>query len=614
MLKSLYDYACRHQLALSAGCVKKTVKAWVHLDADGRFQLLEPVENQEVIAPDIGSLANGKDKSNILVEKRSVVVQEINTPKNRFFRTALQEGSYDVPVLAACAVALETPETVRAICEELDKAKIKPSDRISFKVDGESVLEHPALIDWWSRWRKQFQKTGKDEKVICLITGEPTTPMTTTTPINGLHVVGGHARGDALICFDKNAFCSFGLKKAENAPVSEEAFSAVKAALDKLLEDAPIVAGMKFVHWYDAELSDEEDPIRMVPDFDWNFFDEEPEEKEEPDEEPNEEPDEEQQMEREIDARRQADTLVNSVQTGERAVALGKTHYYILLLSGVGGRIMIRRYERGNYQDLKNNLQRWDQDLTLINSEGTGNVKSCKLTARMIRLLKYQKGDKKTFERLSKELSGIAPAVVTAILTGGPLPDSVAVRALASIRSEMMDEEEKNGRMPYAYQWLKVWLLRRNQKEGEEKLMSEYNWKLGHPAYHLGGMMAVYAAIQRKAMPDVNVNVVQRYYAAAIQTPAMVLGQLSHRSVHHLEKIENRWLANRYVEYLQCLSVAAGVNIPTTLTLQEQSYFALGYYQMGAYMAYEAKQKAAEKKQSNNNQDGGINHGNPESL
>ena len=164
----------------------------------------------------------------------------------------------------------------------------------------------------------------------------------------------------------------------------------------------------------------------------------------------------------------------------------------------------------------------------------------------------------------------------------------------------MMDAEEENGNLPYAYQWLKVWLLRRNQREGDVELMSEYNWELNQPAYHLGGMMAVYAAIQERAMPAVNVNVVQRYYAAAMQTPAMVLGQLSHRSVHHLEKMENRWLANRYVEYLQRLSVAAGVNIPTTLTLQEQSYFALGYYQMGAYMTHEAIAGAVAKKQSDN--------------
>ena len=80
-------------------------------------------------------------------------------------------------------------------------------------------------------------------------------PTATVPPVSGLSVVGGHARGDALICFDKDAFCSYGLKQAANAPVSEEAFAGVKAALDELLKDAPVVAGMKFVHWYDKPLS-----------------------------------------------------------------------------------------------------------------------------------------------------------------------------------------------------------------------------------------------------------------------------------------------------------------------------------------------------------------------
>ena len=48
--------------------------------------------------------------------------------------------------------------------------------------------------------------------------------METVPPVNGLAVVGGHARGDALICFDKSAFCSYDQKKSVNAPVSENAF------------------------------------------------------------------------------------------------------------------------------------------------------------------------------------------------------------------------------------------------------------------------------------------------------------------------------------------------------------------------------------------------------
>lgn len=102
--------------------------------------------------------------------------------------------------------------------------------------------------------------------------------------------------------------------------------------------------------------------------------------------------------------------------------------------------------------------------------------------------------------------------------------------------------------------------------------MEAYNLHLRNAAYHCGGLMAVYAAIQRTAMPDVNTGIVERYYASAIQMPALVIGQLSSRSNHHLEKIENGWLADKYREKLQEISVALGTSIPATLNLEQQSY------------------------------------------
>ena len=123
--------------------------------------------------------------------------------------------------------------------------------------------------------------------------------------------------------------------------------------------------------------------------------------------------------------------------------------------------------------------------------------------------------------------------------------------------------------------------------------MEEYNFNLPSTAYHCGGLMAVYAAIQKAAMPDVNTGIVERYYASAIQMPALVIGQLSSRSNHHLEKIENGWLADKYREKLQEISVALGTSIPATLNLEQQSYFALGYYQMGAKLNQERTRNVA---------------------
>ena len=573
MLNALYDYAVRHELSLPDGYAKKTVAAYISFSSKvDDYVEIHMGDDREIPCPDIGSLANGKEKSNIIVEKRSVVIPDEENAKSYFFRNALVELGQVEPDAVLCAEKLSNADILEKIRLCLDENKIKPANRISFMVDGRKLHHSPHLLEWWKNWRQEIMPPKKGDLAPCLITGELTIPVATAPSIKGLRVVGGHASGDALICFDKPAFCSYGLKQAANAPVSETAMGAVKAALDELISDAPILCGMKFVHWYDRDIEKTDDPF-----FDDNFFgfgfggDEEPEE--------------ENLEETELQARKKADRVIHTVLSGDTVPTLDAI-YHILLLSGVGGRVMVRRYEMGEYETLKENLDKWNRDLALVNPYGMGLCKPLKLTARLIRLLKYQKNDRKIFERLGKELSGIPPAVLTAILGGGRLPDAVAIRALAYIRSKLLanDEEQKDDNLDgWACQWLKVWLLR-NHERSEEHLNEYYNPNHPEPAYHCGAVMAVYGEIQHKAMPEVNVNMAQRFYASCIQTPALVLGRLSQMSVHHLAKIENKFYQNLYRELLEQVHSAIGPVIPTTLSLEKQSYFALGYYQMYAKM------------------------------
>lgn len=598
MLRSLYDYAIRNSLTIPPGFAKKTVKAYISVSSRSSYCGVTMGDGQAEICPDIGSAAKGPKACNVLVEKRSVVFSEEPSEKNAFFLKSLRDAAAADPRLKACVSVLEKKKSLMFLHKELDTLKIKPGDRIGFQVDGEPITRFDPVIQWWSSYRKQFSKEKGEATVRCLITGEKTIPTVTPAEIQGLISVGGHPSGDKLICFDKPSFCSYGLKKAENAPVSEEAFAAVKSALDRLLEQAPrAIGGMRFVHWFDKELPNELNPIKQSEDF----FGLRAEDDEEGAEEPEETAYEQRQKER--DALHQADLLIDGVTGRETEIELSKVSYHILLLSGVTGRVMVRRYETGTYAELKKSLDQWHKDLSLTNAVGTALIPGCKLNARLFKLLKLQdrKTDiKKMFERLNKELSGVTPAILLAILTGTQLPDSVAVRSLQYIRSRMLgaDEDETPddvlrdvGR---CCQWLKVWLIR-SRKKGEV-IMSSYNPNYESAAYQCGAMMAIYSAIQSKAYPDVNVTIVQRYYASAIQTPALVMGRLSQLSVHHLEKIENKWLAGEYEKRLSEISSRIPKMIPTTLNLEEQAEFALGYYQMNAEINKEKQARIAAKK------------------
>jgi CRISPR-associated protein Csd1 len=95
-------------------------------------------------------------------------------------------------------------------------------------------------------------------------------------------------------------------------------------------------------------------------------------------------------------------------------------------------------------------------------------------------------------------------------------------------------------------------------------------------------MMALLANIQQTALPGVGAGVVQRYYAAASATPALVLGRLVRLSqTGHLPKIEGGlryWFDDQLAQVWGLLER----RIPATLTLEEQTLFAMGYYQQKA--------------------------------
>ena len=104
------------------------------------------------------------------------------------------------------------------------------------------------------------------------------------------------------------------------------------------------------------------------------------------------------------------------------------------------------------------------------------------------------------------------------------------------------------------------------------------------PAYHCGRLMAVLARLQYAALEDVGAGVIQRYYTSASSTPALVFGRLTNMSQHHLSKLDSKGLANWFE--IKIAEIWGGIkdNVPKTLTLEQQSLFALGYYHQMADM------------------------------
>lgn len=113
-------------------------------------------------------------------------------------------------------------------------------------------------------------------------------------------------------------------------------------------------------------------------------------------------------------------------------------------------------------------------------------------------------------------------------------------------------------------------------------MREELNRQNRSTAYLCGRLMAVYSVIQEKAMPEVNVGIAERYYAAAMTGPGLVIGKLSQLSQYHLAKLE-RGRVVYYEKILTEIYQSIGESdIPAVLTMMQQTEFTLGYYQQKA--------------------------------
>lgn len=562
MLGELYQYALKNKLTVRPGFKEKNVKCYLSIGRSGEFLGIEPSVGA-AMCPDIGSLANGTTKSNIIAEKAEVL---LNLPdkdgnfkkqqKHDFYISSMREAAkYD----RSFAVAMDAIENnLEQIAQEYLSRKGKPGDIISLMVDGKPLEDHEDYLGWWEEFRVRLGKTKQSEgrKMRCFITGELTAPLATVPPVPGLISVGGHTKGDAMICFDKDAYRSYGLEQAANATVSEYAMTGVNAAFGELLKKEKPLAGAKNIHWFSKKT--EVDIIEAL-EFDFGFE--------------TSETDSDAEEETLVEDEQRVKSLYNFLFSAEYPKN-PENRYYMMSVSGVNGRVMIRSYDEGTYDTLYQNIKTWYGDIAI---SGVGYPKLWRIYSR---LLKYSEKEKKLSERIAKELSGLAPRIIFSIFHNTLLPDDVARRALAYIRSKMCSPDDKRRNMDKtACQILKAWLNRVFRKENKEEflIMDKLNENSPSKAYHTGRLVAAYVVLQNKALGDVNSGIAERYYSSACTTPALVIGKLARLSQYHLAKLDEGGKVF-WSKMIQEIAGKIGTEIPRTFSLEEQSQFALGYY------------------------------------
>lgn len=579
MLHALLKHAERKGWKSEPGFSRKDAKWAICFSSDGRFGSVSelgdagkkgnkglPFEK----APDLTPAELGVGRSHFLIESASVVAL-LDVPeddaktrtKHDFFvhllGRAVEEG-VPMPELTAAANALGSEESIAPIRAAVKEAKVKPTDKVTLQIGGQHPVESQAWHAWWRAFRARLtegkapkRESAESGTMIDFVTGESVVPAPITPKVRGLADVGGAMAGDVLIGFDKDAFRSYGLEQAANAAVSEENAKAYTETLNRLIrEQSRRFAKAKVIHWYKVDVL--KDPVDAVNDPLAFVGDMSAEEKEH-------------------HGNEAVRKTLDAIWTGAKEdVDLRDNRYYALTASGAAGRVMVRDWMEGKFEDLVLSIKAWFDDLSIVRRDGDGLAPPPKFMAVLGATV-----------RALDELP--APFVASmwhvALRRTERFPRSALAGALRRFTIAIANPE-KHYANPLSIGIMKAYHLR---MKGDAAMLGPYlNEEHPSPAYQCGRLLAVLAAVQWRALGDVGAGVVQRFYGAASTTPGLVFGRLTVLSQAHLSKIkqENPKLAGGYEKVIGEIWSRIKDRLPATLTLEEQSLFALGYYHQRA--------------------------------
>jgi len=526
--------------------------------------------------------AQGVTKSHFLVESAEVITLHSKNPEDRklqekhlYFYKLLKEAGCVMSELGILAEKNQNPDVLARVRKKLTDLKAKPTDKITFHLKGVFPVESDVWHGWWKDLREQFVPTKavvKDKSkslsgntVRCFLTGNLAEPVRVSPKISGLSDVGGMSAGDSLCSFKQDSFCSYGFEQAYNAAVSEGATNRYRAALNELIKKhSQRLGSTKVIHWFKKkDLPEEDDPLTWLVET-------------------------EEQQER--NARQRAKELLTAIKTGKRP-DLADNNYYALTLSGASGRVMIRDWMEGRFEELVTNIMNWFDDLSIVHRNGNRLAPDPKFMAVMGSTV--------------RDLGDLDGPFITRMwrtaVKDEIIPGYSVAQVLRRFKVDMIGDVPANHA---GMGLMKAYLIRMERKKGGETMAYDLrpylNEEHPHPAYHCGRLMAVLAALQRAALGDVGAGIVQRYFAAASSTPALILGRLTRNSQTHLNKLTGG-LSYWYEEKIAAVWGRIKDSLPKVLTLEEQSLFALGYYQQMADMRKSASGKADNKNKEGEN-------------
>lgn len=444
-----------------------------------------------------------------------------------------------------------------------------PAANVTFVVDGHFVVELPAVQEFWAA-----ENAPGDTVMQCVICGRQLPVLRRLqTPIKG--VPGGQPSGTAIISANSDAFESYGLQESLIAPTCAACGESFTRGLNDLLskrENSIVTGGAALVFW-----TKEEHTFSLRDWFDT----------------PNPE---------------QVQALIESFRTGKGAPAVDATAFYAAILSGSGGRTVVRDWIDTTVAEVKEHLVGWFAGQSVVGAGGeppkplgifalaAGTVRDAGKDLAPTTPRALRRAALTGTPALGKAQHQVPPihALWRAALTGTPVPASLLWQAVQRNCAEGKVTVQRAA-------LIKLVLCSgehdRARRRTMEDKMTQLDLDNPNPAYRCGRLLAVLEEVQKAALPGINQTIVDRFYGTASSAPASVFGRLLRGAQPHLAKLKRDRPAVYRAVQTRLEDIQAGLSgFPRTLTLEEQGVFALGYYHQRAYDRAQAREMAARKK------------------
>ena len=239
------------------------------------------------------------------------------------------------------------------------------------------------------------------------------------------------------------------------------------------------------------------------------------------------------------------------------------SNFYVLGLSPNAARISVRFWEMGKAEKFADRIKQHFLDFEIDRyAESPEFLSLYQILSALILKRKKEK------ENIPPHLSG---SMVQSILKGIPYPATLQQQCIRRIRAEQKVTRERAA-------ILKAYINRENRyKNINEEVSVSLDRNCLNKGYLLGRLFAVFEKVQEDTHKGLNATITDRYYGCASTNPATVFPQLIRLNRYHMSNYDNQGVKIKREKEVG--EIMNGLDsFPNHLNLNEQSYFAIGYY------------------------------------